>query len=594
MKEQHPSHIITTNPAGAEDTVTGRSAHMKDTLKELELLIRSRYNLIFLETDEEERAETLLRLLASRLDIPYFFWTRTKGLVRGDVESKGAVYHSNDPVKALMHVEASGFPALYHFVGLDGFRDDKTAAELLKNAAGRYSANHGAIIISGHSHDIPEGLRSVSAVFRLPAPGRNEYKELLGRVTRDMLSRMKVDININEQDTNRLLSNLTGLTLTEAEKIITKLIVEDGELSSADVRRVAEAKKVIVEREGVLEYYPAEENMSEIADLATLKSWLSKRKEIVVNPEKAREFGLTFPKGILLLGVPGCGKSLCAKAVAMEWGLPLLKMDPSSLYNKYVGESEKNFNRAMKTAEKMSPVVLWIDEIEKAFSSDAGTADGGLSTRIFGTFLSWLQDRKGDVFHRGHGERRKRPPAGIHEEGAVRRDILRRPSGRGNPEIDILDSPSETREGSRPLRPRRTIGLSRRLQRLRNRAGNSLRALQRLFGKERAHDRDTSERNFGDSPSFRDNVGKNITAPRMGARQNSFRALTPAPEPPYFPFRANENITIDMPFMRNAIPTSKPSMNLLVSGNPAHTMMPSMTEAAPLTRSHIQFGTGLS
>ena len=398
MKEQHPSHIITTNPAGAEDTVTGRSAHMKDTLKELELLIRSRYNLIFLETDEEERAETLLRLLASRLDIPYFFWTRTKGLVRGDVESKGAVYHSNDPVKALMHVEASGFPALYHFVGLDGFRDDKTAAELLKNAAGRYSANHGAIIISGHSHDIPEGLRSVSAVFRLPAPGRNEYKELLGRVTRDKLSRMKVDININEEDTNRLLSNLTGLTLTEAEKIITKLIVEDGELSSADVRRVAEAKKVIVEREGVLEYYPAEENMSEIADLATLKSWLSKRKEIVVNPEKAREFGLTFPKGILLLGVPGCGKSLCAKAVAMEWGLPLLKMDPSSLYNKYVGESEKNFNRAMKTAEKMSPVVLWIDEIEKAFSSDAGTADGGLSTRIFGTFLSWLQDRKGDVF----------------------------------------------------------------------------------------------------------------------------------------------------------------------------------------------------
>ncbi|MCA9809186.1 MAG: AAA family ATPase, partial [Candidatus Dadabacteria bacterium] len=133
-------------------------------------------------------------------------------------------------------------------------------------------------------------------------------------------------------------------------------------------------------------------------DLAALKSWLAKRKEIVTNPEKAREFGLTFPRGILLLGVPGCGKSLCAKAVAMEWGLPLLRMDPSSLYNKYIGESEKNFSRAMKTAEKMSPVVLWIDEIEKAFSSDAGTADGGLSTRIFGTFLSWLQERKGDVF----------------------------------------------------------------------------------------------------------------------------------------------------------------------------------------------------
>ena len=370
----------------------------QDTLKELELLIRSRYSLIFLEADEEERAETVLRLLAARLGVPYFFWTRTRGLMRGDVESKGAVYGSADPVKALMHVEASGFPALYHFSGLDGLKDDKTDAELLKNASERYLGDDGAVVISGNSCDIPESLRSSSAVFRLPAPGRDEYKELLGRVTRDMLSRMNVSINISGEDTNRLLNNLTGLTLTEAEKIITKLIVEDGELSPDDVRKAAEAKKVIVEREGVLEYYPAEENMSGIADLAALKSWLAKRKEIVTNPEKAREFGLTFPRGILLLGVPGCGKSLCAKAVAMEWGLPLLRMDPSGLYNKYIGESEKNFSRAMKTAEKMSPVVLWIDEIEKAFSSDAGTADGGLSTRIFGTFLSWLQERKGDVF----------------------------------------------------------------------------------------------------------------------------------------------------------------------------------------------------
>lgn len=122
------------------------------------------------------------------------------------------------------------------------------------------------------------------------------------------------------------------------------------------------------------------------------------KKEIILNPKKAAEFGLSFPKGILLLGVPGCGKSLSAKAVAMEWGLPLMKLDPSNLYNKYIGESEKNFKRAMRTAEKMSPVVLWIDEIEKAFSTGGQSEDGGVSRRIFGTFLSWLQDRKGDVF----------------------------------------------------------------------------------------------------------------------------------------------------------------------------------------------------
>ena len=138
--------------------------------------------------------------------------------------------------------------------------------------------------------------------------------------------------------------------------------------------------------------------MDSVADLRGLKDWLAKRKEIIMKPEKAREFGLSFPKGVLLLGVPGCGKSLCAKAVAMEWGLPLLKLDPSNLYNKYIGESEKNFKRAMKTAEKLSPVILWIDEIEKAFSSVSGDQDAGVSTRIFGTFLSWLQDRNGDVF----------------------------------------------------------------------------------------------------------------------------------------------------------------------------------------------------
>jgi SpoVK/Ycf46/Vps4 family AAA+-type ATPase len=174
--------------------------------------------------------------------------------------------------------------------------------------------------------------------------------------------------------------------------------VEDGTLSPQDIQKVIDAKINIVERDGLLEYYPFEDSMESVADMKGLKDWLAKRKEIIIKPEKAREFGLSFPKGVLLLGIPGCGKSLCAKAVAMEWGLPLLKLDPSNLYNKYIGESEKNFSRAMKTAEKVSPVVLWIDEIEKAFSSVSGDQDAGVSTRIFGTFLSWLQERNGDVF----------------------------------------------------------------------------------------------------------------------------------------------------------------------------------------------------
>jgi SpoVK/Ycf46/Vps4 family AAA+-type ATPase len=235
------------------------------------------------------------------------------------------------------------------------------------------------------------------AEIAAPAPKREEYSELLNNIIRDLRAKTEVRVEINEDEMNRLLNNLKGLTLLEAEKILTRAIIEDGGLNAKDLQRVIDAKRVVVERDGLLEYFPAEHGMSEIADMASLKDWLNKRRMIITEPERAVSFGLVFPKGILLLGVPGAGKSLCAKAVSMEWGLPLLKMDPSNLYNKYIGESERNFKRAMETAEKMAPVILWIDEIEKAFAS-GGSEDGGVSQRVLGTFLSWMQDRKGDVF----------------------------------------------------------------------------------------------------------------------------------------------------------------------------------------------------
>ena len=153
----------------------------------------------------------------------------------------------------------------------------------------------------------------------------------------------------------------------------------------------------MVEREGLLEYYPTDQSFEAVADLASLRAWLAKRQGVVSAPMRAASYGLDFPRGVLLLGVPGCGKSLAAKAVASEWGLPLLKLDPSNLYNKYIGESERNFKRAMRAAERMAPVVLWIDELEKAFAA-GGSEDGGVSQRILGSFLSWMQDRRGDVF----------------------------------------------------------------------------------------------------------------------------------------------------------------------------------------------------
>jgi len=366
-----------------------------DVIKELNLLIRSRHAIICLETVEEERAESLLKHLADSMNLPFFTWALGRGLQRADVGKP--VYGTTDPKQALDHIEASQFSAIYHFQGLGPLLDDALLRARLVGGARRFTKMEGALVLTGVDVQIPEEARAHTAQVRLPPPSRQDYAKLLQRIYRDLSKRMKITVEMGKHDFSRLLNDLNGLTLLEAEKILTKAMIEDGRLSPDDLQVVIEAKKKIVEREGLLEYFPVEESMADIADLAHLKDWLAKRKTIIDNPERARGMGLSFPKGILLLGVPGSGKSLCAKAVAMEWALPLLKMDPSNLYNKYIGETEKNFKRAMATADKMAPVVLWIDEIEKVLATN-DQEDGGVSLRVLGMFLSWLQDRKGDVF----------------------------------------------------------------------------------------------------------------------------------------------------------------------------------------------------
>ena len=372
------------------------SAVKPDPLRDIELLIRSRHGLVVIDTPEEERTEMLLRHVAGRLGKPLMVWSRTRGL-RRDGNDKG-VYGTNEVGKALAHVAASGLDAVYHLQGVGSLVQNESVSEQLKEIALAFGSRDGVVILSGAGLELPESLRRLAAYVQLPGPEVSDYKTLLEHILRDLSKRMKVEMQIAPADGLRLLNNLKGLTLLEAEKVLTKAIVEDGRLTAADIDHVVAAKKQIVEREGVLEYYPLEESLDEIADLAGLKAWLAKRKAIITEPDRAAEFGLTFPKGVLLVGVPGCGKSLCAKAIAAEWRLPLLKLDPGALYNKYIGETEKNFRRAMTVAERVSPVILWIDELEKAFASSGGSEDGGVSQRILGTFLSWMQERRGDVF----------------------------------------------------------------------------------------------------------------------------------------------------------------------------------------------------
>ena len=383
---------------------------------DLALLVRARHPIIFIKTNEKDRMQGLLMHLSDRLKMPFYVWTRTKGLkhvfehvaVRvGRERGTGGVLAplladkpSNAtlaPVTALGDVEMRHAPALYNFQGLATDLADPLVATKLRDAARQFLKHEGSIVITREVPDeLPNVIAGLATVLEPPTPSEKDYRKLVTYLYRDLAKRTPLELHLTGEELTRLVRNLQGLTLLEAEKVLTKAMIEDNRLGPDDLQRVLDSKREIVEREGLLEYYPLEESLIDVAGLAGLKRWLGKRRALMLEPERAAAFGLSFPKGILLLGIQGCGKSLCAKAVASDWGLPLLRMDPATLYNKYIGETEKNFRRATKAAERMSPVVLWLDEIEKAFASN--DTDGGVSQRVLGTFLSWLQERSGDVF----------------------------------------------------------------------------------------------------------------------------------------------------------------------------------------------------
>jgi ATP-dependent 26S proteasome regulatory subunit len=368
-------------------------------VRDIEILIRANHPFILIESDEPERAELLIRWVADRLAVPYARWTPDDGLRRPDLLAF-KVERSEDLQVCLDYIETTNAEWLYH---LDGFHqehlDDPRTRHKLAEIAPKLFEHRGAIVVCTFGLDIPAELQRLVTRVRLAAPTRAQYEHFVKQVLRDLHQRTPVEVKLSADEISRLLNQLSGLTFFEVKKILTKLFVEDQGFSGISVVRVADAKREIIERSGVLEYFTAEESIADVAGLARLKEWLRKRKAAFTEPERARSFGLAAPKGVLLLGVQGCGKSMCAKAIAREWGLPLIRLDPSNLYNKYFGESEKNLRRAIRTAEAMAPIVLWMDEMEKAFGfSESRSDDSATSQRIFGTFLSWMQDKRDGVF----------------------------------------------------------------------------------------------------------------------------------------------------------------------------------------------------
>ncbi len=367
-----------------------------DPARELHLLVGSRHGVVWVDEADEERIERLLDETSARYGYAVWRWHPLHGLRRGDA-ARG-MYGTEPAVMALRQVAALSGPALFVFERPEALLGDANAVEQAVDTARTLAARRQALVLPGEDLTLPPRLAQEAARLRLPPPTARDYRRLIGQVYRDVSATQHIEVALTAEQLEQLIANLRGLTLQEATRVVTRVMIEDGRLGPDDIRRVIEAKRQIVEREGLLEYYPVEQSFAEVADLRNLKQWLAVRQAAMRHRQAVERTNLPFPRGILLVGVPGTGKSLCAKAVATQWRLPLLRLDPARLYDKYVGETESKFHRAFRTAERVAPVVLWIDEIEKALAPQAGEADGGLSTRVLGLFLTWLQERQGDIF----------------------------------------------------------------------------------------------------------------------------------------------------------------------------------------------------
>jgi SpoVK/Ycf46/Vps4 family AAA+-type ATPase len=247
------------------------------------------------------------------------------------------------------------------------------------------------ILIISSKLFIPKELEKFITIFDIPFPNENEINEIIDEHTK--INQYK---ELDDDERKKLMPSLKGLTCFEIDRMLDMAMSSNGSLSADDSKMMLEQKKTMVKKSGLLELVDAPDSMDDIGGLSILKKYLSQKSRVINDISKAQDFGVNIPKGIFIVGMPGCGKSLCAKASATLFNVPLLKMDIGSMMGKYVGESEGNFRKAIKTAEAASPCILWIDEIEKAFSGIGGESD--IMTRMFGYFLSWMQDKQTSVY----------------------------------------------------------------------------------------------------------------------------------------------------------------------------------------------------
>lgn len=370
---------------------------------EIETLIRARYPLIYVLSSEETRVQSLVLSLAQKWQKKVFEWSATTGMVPAGTSIQSQKHRNaptTDPLLALDQVIDQVEPALFIFKDFHPLLTRKNFAVVrrLKEIALHLKNSHKTIVLVAPVLEIPTELEKEVTVLNHPLPTRDDLSELLERITEEVTQFKQVRIELDEPGRERLLQAALGLTLGEAENVFAKIIVKSERLCGDDVNEVLAEKQQIIRKSGLLEYYATDETFSNVGGLAILKDWLQKRA--LAFSDQARTFGLAAPKGMLLLGVQGCGKSLCAKAASSLWQLPLLRFDVGRMFGSLVGSSEENVRKAIAVAESVAPAILWVDEIDKAFagSQGSGVLDGGTTARVFGTFLTWLSEKTAPVF----------------------------------------------------------------------------------------------------------------------------------------------------------------------------------------------------
>jgi SpoVK/Ycf46/Vps4 family AAA+-type ATPase len=268
----------------------------------------------------------------------------------------------------------------------------------LRDLSDRLRATYNSVILLSPTAEIPVELEKDISIIDFPLPSREHIRDLLQSIARDIKGNSRLRVDLENGGEEAIVNAAVGLTLNEAENVFAKTLVSAGRLSAQEAPIVYLEKKQIIRKTGLLEYIEAREEIQDVGGLDQLKHWVSQRRQAF--GAKARQFGLPAPKGVLILGVQGCGKSMCAKAVPSLWQLPLLRLDMGQLFGSLVGSSEHNVRRAIQLAESVAPVILWIDEIDKGFSGldSSSFSDAGTTSRVFGTILTWLQEKSSSVF----------------------------------------------------------------------------------------------------------------------------------------------------------------------------------------------------